>query len=443
MINSTDLNGACAPNGRLGVSTGSGNSYICSNNIWKQIGTSSTIVGGIMGGFFGATLAAGNVLAPWAGGGTGTYGMYQSIPFTAWFHNLSVVTTNAASNGTRVAFRFFASDFAASNTINAPIESTYVLPGQAAGAFGEMPGSSPFLVPLLQGIYVGGYGVNNSSLALAGFSWDLVGSTSQPLGWYRGLGQIAGNTTIYAGPSQKSVTTNTTEAISGVIIPYDGTLKTLCFVPGGNQPATGSLVLTLNLTHAGVTSGTALTITINAGTTIAGSTVFCDLMDTVAVSAGDWIDWKIANNASTTSPYIYSISTELVPTGTATGMIVWGLGQQTITNGQYDYFPPFASAALTTTETNARGPIPRAVTMKNLSCIYTTPPGTNPAVVTVMKNGVESALTVSIPTTGAGTQIIRDTTHTVNFAKLDTFDLEIYQVSGTNPAISSCSVEVD
>jgi hypothetical protein len=54
-----------------------------------------------------------------------------------------------------------------------------------------------------------------------------------------------------------------------------------------------------------------------------------------------------------------------------------------------------------------------------------------------------SALTVTIPTTGTGNQIVTDSMHTESFAMGDTFDLYLYQASGSNPYISSCSVEVD
>jgi hypothetical protein len=114
------------------------------------------------------------------------------------------------------------------------------------------------------------------------------------------------------------------------------------------------------------------------------------------------------------------------------------------------YFPAFGGGEYyyetggspPTTEANVRTAMPRAVTMRNLYCLYTTAPSA-PATVTIMHNGSAGALTLTIPTTGSGTQIVNDLVHTISFALGDTFDLQLSQSSGSGLVLSSCSVEVD
>jgi hypothetical protein len=84
------------------------------------------------------------------------------------------------------------------------------------------------------------------------------------------------------------------------LIPIAGTLKRF-YVNNGNQPATGSLVYTIRKNGA----DTAFVITV-AGGSLSG--VFSNTTSTLSVSAGDFIGFKITNNASTTSGAIVGVS---------------------------------------------------------------------------------------------------------------------------------------
>jgi hypothetical protein len=401
-------------------------------------GPDITLVGGIMGGYANASASNGLAFTPWAGSGVNSTNVPNA--FNSWFRNLAVVNSAASSAG-EVHSVYFQSTFAAvaTNPLNMVVVS---LPSSvAAGVYGSVAGSSPWPAAQLAASYAYMKGVNGNTLAIRGYSWDVIGSTSQPIGWYTGSNSIATGATNFGGPSQPTAwVAAASEALQGVIVPYASTARNLCAQTNAAQPATGTLVIDLRKTTAGVTSSPGLTLTIP----VSGSGApYCNTTSSVGLAAGDWIDFQGVNNAGTASATVYAITMELVPSGAATGMIAWGLRGLAFASSAAQYAAPFSAAALSATEANQRAPMPRAVTMKNLSCLYTTPPGSNPIVVTVVKNGTPDALTVSIPTSGVGTQIITDSTHTVSFAALDTFDLKFLQSSGTNPVISSCSVEVD
>lgn len=86
----------------------------------------------------------------------------------------------------------------------------------------------------------------------------------------------------------------TTENQRQSVFPIQGTFKYAYLKTGTSQPASGSLVRTLRKNGA----DTSIVITVAAGS--AGG-VFSDLTNSVSVAAGDLINWKIVNNATTTS----------------------------------------------------------------------------------------------------------------------------------------------
>jgi hypothetical protein len=84
------------------------------------------------------------------------------------------------------------------------------------------------------------------------------------------------------------------------LMPIGGTLKNF-YVNNGNQPATGSLVYTIRKNGA----DTAFVLTVAAGSL---SGVFSNTTSTLSVVAGDFIGFKITNNASTGSGAIIGVS---------------------------------------------------------------------------------------------------------------------------------------
>jgi hypothetical protein len=399
-------------------------------------GANPTIVGGIMGGWYNG-IGGVQYMGPWNSAGNSA-GQKVPMPFSASFRNLSVVTSTAQSACGYYAFYFRV--YNGGSTVFQPENpgSLTIPNGVAAGSYGSPAGTRPIFISQFLG--GAGYweGVSCGTMAaVRGYSWDIIGSSSQPLGWFANAAGVGSSSTVYSGPSQPVSVAITTEALQAVVVPYASTARNLCIATSAAQSSNNSLVLTMRQNG---TTDTTLTVTIPLS---GGAGVYCDTTHSVSLNAGDWITWKLLNNANATSATIIAVVIELVPSGTATGMIVFPTQGLSFSSGSAQYAVPFTAVALSATEGNQRAPMPRAVTMKNLSCIYTTPPGSNAVAVTVMQNGSPSALTVSIPTTGAGTQIVTDSVHSVSFAALDTFDLKFLQSSGTNPVISSCSVEVD
>jgi hypothetical protein len=100
--------------------------------------------------------------------------------------------------------------------------------------------------------------------------------------------------------NSKAVTS--TLNIAQYVIPHSGTLQNLWIVTTSTQAATGSLVCSVYMN--GSVAG-AISITI-AANTAAGK--FSDLVDQIAVAAGDLAAVGCLNNASTASADISSVS---------------------------------------------------------------------------------------------------------------------------------------
>lgn len=406
---------------------------------WQSCSTPSTItVGGIMGGTaIGNTLNSSSVLPPWVSGASGTRNI---MPFGAYFRNASVITTAASTIGL-LGFGFNGSSNGVTDTAS-DLGRITIANGAAAGTFSEHTGSRPYYVGqgMFTFIQVYTYSTSFSSPTMSGFSWDIIGSTSQPLGWINpGNAVIGASTTVFVSPSH-GASPQATEAKAAVVIPYASTAKNLCVFMNTAQSSNNSVVITLRLTHAGSTSSTALVTTIPLS---GAAGTYCDSTDTVSIAAGDWITWQIQNNANANSGQFGSIAMELVPSGNATGMIVFGRdGISYNTTNANQYAAPFTTSANQTTYNIAAAPMPRAVTAKNLYCIYTAVPA-NQATATLFKNTASTSLVATIPTTGSGTQIVSDLVNSVSFAQFDTFNLAFLQNGGGSATISSCSMEVD
>lgn len=117
--------------------------------------------------------------------------------------------------------------------------------------------------------------------------------------------QVPASTTYYSNPGKD--TANAT----GNTIPWPeaGTLSVLTFRTSGGQPASGTLVITLNVNG----SDTALTVTVPAGS---GATTVTDNTNTVAISAGDLLQWKFVNNATAGSCLLTAITMKLTKSTT-------------------------------------------------------------------------------------------------------------------------------
>jgi hypothetical protein len=131
--------------------------------------------------------------------------------------------------------------------------------------------------------YSGGSGVSSSIL-----SGNLLGAS------------IAAGATSYACFFIGAPVSVVSEWQRRNLMPIGGTLKNF-YVNNGNQPATGSLVYTIRKNGA----DTAFVLTVAAGSL---SGVFSNTTSTLSVVAGDFIGFKITNNASTGSGAIIGVS---------------------------------------------------------------------------------------------------------------------------------------
>jgi hypothetical protein len=84
--------------------------------------------------------------------------------------------------------------------------------------------------------------------------------------------------------------------------PQDGTLNKMFFRLATNQPATGSLVITLRVNNV----DTALVITVPAGS--AGGSNFSNIVDEVPITEGDLLAWSFQNNATSASGTLRAIA---------------------------------------------------------------------------------------------------------------------------------------
>lgn len=284
---------------------------------------------------------------------------------------------------------------------------------------------------------VGSLNCSSDCATIGGFAFEVVGSHYQPLIWGLGGRSIASSTTVYGGPSQSILTNVQTESDEVVPVPFSGTLSDLCISGDIGTQSGAPLVATVDVNS----SPTALSITIPANDfTSAGW--YCDHTDSIPITAGQYIDISMDNESSSTSPTFNSISLNLAPNSPATALIIFP-AEATIGSTPTAYLSPYFDAGFgITTEAKARAPMPRAGIIKNLTCLYNTPPSSG-AVVTFYKNGSPTSLAVTIPSTGSGLQSVVDSSDSVSMAAGDLFDLQINATTGTFPTFSSCSVEVD
>lgn len=411
-------------------------------------------IGGIVGGVFGTGSGA---------SGTATQlGIFNEctnftcnsqgpMPFSAFLNNLWVYTTGSSPSSP--TYLGFSNGEGEASVDYAETVRTVIPSNATAGAYGQTPNSPPFKV--LQGqnasMEFHTYASTQTSATVAGWSAEVVGSTSQPLVSMPGL--LGGPATSYQSPG--SATPDgccSTEATVAVAFPYSGTLKNFCSVISGSTGGSaGTDTGTVRVNGA----STALTVSFPYG--IDGVFTPCDTTDTVSVSAGNWFTFQhVATTFSYTS---LGDTVELVPSGSATGMIVFGVtlvAKDPPTTPYTIYLPAFGGGELyyssggspPTTEANVRTPMPRAVVAKNLYCTYTV---ARPATATLIRNGSATPLTVTIPDSAgevfcngsSGPYCVSDLTDTVSFAPGDTFDLQLSQASGSGLVAGACSMEVD
>jgi hypothetical protein len=398
------------------------------------IGPDTRIKGGILG-----LQEAGAVYAVF--GWFGNSGLNQvAFGSDLWINGLTAYIS--ATMGTGAYYNIGPAAFNGTTQFTVP----YVLaiPNNATAGAYQASNPAPIFIPSNSGtgVQVSGLSPTNATAAtMRGVTANVVGVATQPLGVFLNGNSVAGSTTVYTGFSQSAITTQTAENLTFVIAPYAFTASNLCIALKGAAPSGGTFTATLRKATSGGSYTPADTPLVATVVASGGIGTYCDTADSQAFSATDAFDVKLINGSSSTGPTLYSVTMLTTLPGGATGMIIFGTGGQTMTNN--NYYPAFTSSAGTATEVNTSAPAPRVFTASNLSCYVTTAPGTDAANLTVRQNAASpgSGLTVQLALLTTG--LIQDVAHTIAFANKDLFDLLDTQASGTAPAVSSCSMQVN
>lgn len=429
--------------------TGSGTNSITVACPTCVTGPSVNTVGGIMGGYSGTGSAStGQVFSPWDAATTTARSV---MPFGAFYRNFSVYLTTAPAISPNWLWFVRGTGIAAGMDTSTDTGRLVVQAGASAGVVHEHDTSAPLYVGAGLFTYAEQWSVSSSAgfgLTIAGYSWDLVGTASQPLVHTINSRTIAGSTSVYGGPSQASTATlvETTESNTTVFLPCSGTIKNLCFATNSSQPSGGALSCTVRLLHSGSYSSTSLVATVP---TSGVAQEQCDTTHTQAITAGDGIDFLYANASASTSAQLSSCGLEFAPSDTCTGIVVFNReGVSTHYANGDDYVPAFAAGLRSGGAANeplVRAPVPRALTAQNLYCSYSSPPGTSNLVLSLVKNGTGGAVTTTVHTTdacGSPPCVATDLVHNMTYAQWDNWDFEANQTSGATAQWNNCSVGI-
>jgi hypothetical protein len=404
-------------------------------------GPNFNTVGGIIGAWFGTAMA--HQVVGWFTFGQAS-NVYFPAPFDHWLSNLTAFVS-AVSSTTAVGpmpfgiGRFFTTAVQySSSTFSIPLNASATTAYQGTQTPPEFISAG---VPNFA--FVGSTAASGGPI-VRGISAQILGSTSQILGNNLNSHTVATGATVYTGPSMSDATTTATENLVEVPIPYPSgaTAKTLCVFMATANASGGSLTLTLDKNEV------AQPLSVIVPLSSIAEAVYCDPNPTHALTLaqGDRIDWSLVNaNGSAASGQINGISMELVPSGTATGMIVWRSNGVSLPNTSTTYGTPFTNFQ-NATEATVGNAMPRAVTGKNLYCFATIAPVTHPYGLTVRQNGTSpaSGLTISMSTGASVPGNVSDVVDSIAFSNLDWFTMQYSGTSGgTAPAISSCAMEVD
>lgn len=312
---------------------------------------------------------------------------------------------------------------------------TVILPGSAAGVFVNRV--APFYLARAEFVQLIGETLAGPGANVSAWAAEIRGNSFQPMGvvYIGSDGVISSGTTRYTAPGQGSNTAADlalTTAEDTTMIPMPaGTLRRLMLISGATSVA-DTVVVTTHKNQIATTS----VITVAAGT-VAGA--FLDNTNTVTFADGDTLAWQVVNNGSGAYT-VDAIVCEFNPTNSGTtGILIWPQRGRTFTASATRYVAPFSNMALLTTEAEARMPITRAATLRNLRCYLTTAPA-NTATVTMLKNGSPTTMTFTI-TSGGGTGVKGDLTHTFTVERGDTITLQVDTGAGAQPAITGWSLE--
>lgn len=316
---------------------------------------------------------------------------------------------------------------------------TTVLPGSDVGSYLNTTTVTPVTKGQTMFMNMDVAGPNQAELG--GWAAEVRGSRVQPMGGNPNVNIAAGATVYHMICHGGSLPT--TEAQAAVVLPVNCTAANLCVKTTATQPSSGDLVITLRKNG----SGTPLTITVPAS---GAAGWYADYDNTVDFEEGDWCTVEIVNNATGTTSAMNNAAITLgfTPDEPYTGFIVFpnpSLG--TFSDNDTRYITPYAKALSGafrwpfTDEADARGPIPRDAVLDNMYAFMQTADAGDTTGLTVMVEGVASALAVSA---GAGVTGVIAGTGSAELTELDGFSLRVVTgTGGTSVRLPSVSVRVN
>ena len=394
----------------------------------------TSIEGGLVGTHLnsaspGATAVIGT---PYAGTSTTAKWMPQS----RYCLSGPMAAMSAAGGGGQFGMIFWNTKDQASTVLTVDPKATVMPPGAAAGAF--VNADVVFYSQAYQYYSFTGSGTLGGSGAVQGVASKVLGTTVQPLGNYLSLSTRGAGTTSYSGPGQGNTAAVTNEDLVIVPVPFACTMKNAAIITGGTQPGTGSFVATFRDDKA----DTALVLTVPAGG-LAG--VRIDHTNQISVAAHSALSIKEVNNAAGASATIDGYHFELVPTdGSVKALIIFPMYSRVLTAAASRYAPGFFNNGLQATEAIAWTPIPYATATMRYLDVYVQAAPANDLVITVMKNGVATAVTGTVTSGFAAPGVFQiDAGSAVALVSGDRVSVEFASGAGGVATISGCGLEID
>ena len=412
-------------------------------------GPDTTIKGGLIGTYASAGWASTRVFNWFANANLATTFTSTFAPFPFYLQVMDATITQSPVLPTNVGLAFLL------NGTTPVYDNSHaiILPGSAANSTLALSLARPRWVGAgdLFSLQIGAQS-SPGSATLNSVSARILGTTSALLGNAFAAVTVGIGSTVYTGFSM-SGTPGATEPPSEIVIPYPGgaTLRNFAVYMSTANGAGGSLVLTVRKGNGpgGAMGDTTVVATVPLSSAIGG--VYWDNFavtghSSVAAQGDRYSVRAINNNGAAISGAIQSISAELVPSGFAKGPIFWGTNAIVLPAGGTIYGSPFTNKQ-DATETNVYAGMPDPTVAVNLVCYVTTAPLVHDEVVTLRKNGADSAITITIPVGFGAPGEVADyfaaTGHSVSFNSNDTYSLKYANAAGgTAAVISSCALEI-
>jgi len=298
---------------------------------------------------------------------------------------------------------------------------------------------------------------------------SLLAATSLTLGWTGTLADARITSSTTWNNKVTSLTAGTGISISGTttvpIVTNTAPDQTVVFTNGTGISITGTYPnFTVTNTAPSTTSGTVTSVSVTTANGVSGSVATATTTPAIALTLGAITPTSVNGTTSTEIGYVSGVTSAIqtqlnskqasLTTGTTAQYFRGDLSLATTPTTSYSFlqgvigaavgasvtrYNSFDAQTMSTTELPRQIAIPFACTLDRFYVTTTTAqPASGTLVVTIRKNSVDTALTVTIPiSTVAGTNVA-DTTHSVSFAAGDLLAISFVN----NATANSCTMSV-